>query len=138
MQQLYGAIRSTGANNLVIVGGLRYAFDLSMVGAAPIDGYNILYATHPYDQADKQVAAWDGSWGYLTARAPVIVTEFGSTTTCAGQYNSDVIAYADTHGASWVGWAWYPKNCAFPSLIADWQGTPTAAGAPVRTALMTY
>ena len=138
MQQLYEAVRSTGADNLVVIGGLRYAFDLSMVGAAPIAGYNILYATHPYDQADKQAAAWDGSWGYLTARAPVVVTEFGSTTNCAGKYNSDVITYADTHGASWVGWAWFPQGCAFPSLIADWQGTPTTAGAPVRTALMTY
>jgi hypothetical protein len=98
-------------------------------------GYNIAYATHPYDQTDKQVAAWNGSWGYLTTQAPVIVTEFGSLKTCSGQYNTDLIAYADAHGASWVGWAWYPRDCTFPSLIADWQGTATAAGAPVKSAL---
>ena len=138
MQQLYDAVRSTGADNLVIVGGLRFAFDLSTIGQAPIAGYNIAYATHPYDQTDKQLAAWNDAWGYLTARAPVIVTEFGSLKTCSGQYNSDLIAYADAHGASWVGWAWYPRDCTFPSLIADWQGTPTTAGAPVKTALSTY
>jgi len=138
MQQLHDAVRSSGAHNLVIIGGLRWAFDLSIVGQAPIAGYNIAYATHPYDNADKQAAAWNGAWGYLTDRAPVIVTEFGSLTTCSGQYNSDLIAYADAHNASWTGWAWYPKDCSFPSLIADWQGTPTAAGMPVKAALSSY
>ena len=135
MQQLHDAVRSTGAHNLVIVGGLRWAFDLSTVGQAPIAGYNIAYATHPYDHADKQAAAWNGAWGYLTDRAPVVVTEFGSMTNCSGQYNTDLIGYAEARGASWIGWAWYPKDCSFPSLIADWQGTPTAAGLPVKTAL---
>jgi hypothetical protein len=135
MQQMYDAVRSAGADNLVIIGGLRFAFDLSTIGATPIVGYNIAYATHPYDQTDKQVAAWNGSWGYLTTQAPVIVPSSA---------HSDLLvrpaphAYADAHGASWVGWAWYPRDCTFPSLIADWQGTATAAGAPVKTALSTY
>jgi hypothetical protein len=135
MQTLHDAVRSTGAHNLVIVGGLRWAFDLSGIGNAPIAGYNIAYATHPYDQADKQAAAWTGAWGFLTDRAPVIATEFGSLANCSGQYNSDLIAYAEARGASWIGWAWYPKDCSFPSLVADWQGTPTAAGMPVKAAL---
>jgi len=131
-------VRATGAHNLVIVGGLRWAFDLSIVGRTPIDGYNIAYATHPYDHADTQAAAWTGAWGYLTDRAPVVVTEFGSLTTCSGQYNSDLLAYAESRGASWIGWAWYPKDCSFPSLVGDWLGTPTAAGIPVQAALSSH
>jgi hypothetical protein len=138
MQQLYDAVRSAGADNLVVVGGLRFAFDLSQVGQTPVSGYNITYATHPYDQADKQPVSWNPSWGYLTAKAPVIVTEFGSFKTCSAQYYSDLITYADAHNASWIGWAWYPKDCAFPSLIADWAGTPTAAGSAIKAALSSY
>jgi hypothetical protein len=41
-------------------------------------------------------------------------------------------------GVSWTGWAWYVKDCSFPSLISDWNGTPTAAGAVLQTALKSY
>ena len=78
MQQLYDAVRGAGADNLVIVGGLNYAFDLSGVPSNRISGYNILYATHPYGgTSDKGPSAWDAGWGFLTKTDPVILTEFG-------------------------------------------------------------
>ena len=48
MQQLHDAVRAAGAENLVIVGGLNWAFDLSGVPRSRISGHNIVYATHPY------------------------------------------------------------------------------------------
>lgn len=38
-------------------------------------------------------------------------------------------ARADLRNASWTGWAWWAGDCKFPSLLADWQGTPTLQGA---------
>ena len=35
MQQLYDTVRATGAQNLVIIGGLNWAYDLSGVPAQP-------------------------------------------------------------------------------------------------------
>jgi hypothetical protein len=140
MQQLYDAVRSTGANNLVIAGGLDWAYDLSGVATHHIQGQNIMYATHPYSQNNwKPVSSFDAKWGYLTATDPVIVTEFGDNAgDCASDYSAAVIAYADRAGASWTPWGWYPGGCSFPALIADWEGTPTAMGQVVKDALFRY
>jgi endoglucanase len=144
MQQLYDAVRATGADNLVVIGGLNYAFDLSGVPNYRIAGYNILYATHPYNNSpDRAPTAWDFAWGSLTVTDPVIVTEFGDQTTnadgsCASTYSQEVITYADAHNASWTAWAWFPGGCHFPALITDWNGTPNAPGVVVRTALGGY
>jgi hypothetical protein len=137
MQQLYDAVRSSGATNIVIVGGIDWAYDLSGVPTHLIQGENIMYATHPYDYGNKQPSDWDRAWGFLTATAPVIATEFGSHD-CSTSYTSQLIQYADAHGASWTGWAWYVNGCGFPSLITDWSGTPSAPGQVVKDALATY
>jgi len=138
MQQLYDAVRGAGAENLVLCGGLQFAYDLSAAAQAPVHGHNIVYATHPYNQPNKQPANWDAGFGNLTALYPVMATEFGDTGSCAGDYYSALIAYADAHGMSWSGWAWYPSGCTFPSLVTDWNGTPTAAGQVVKSALLAY
>jgi len=140
MQQLYDAVRMAGADNLVVVGGLEYAYDLSQVTSHRIAGYNIVYATHPYNNsADKAPTSWDQYWGYLTQTDPVIVTEFGDlSTACSGDYSSKLISYADKHGASWTAWAWFPGGCTFPALINDWQGAPSASGTVVKAALAGY
>ena len=52
-------------------------------------------------------------------------------------YNSGLITYSDQHSASWTAWAWY-TGAAFPSIINDWQGTPSPAGMVVQTALQGY
>ena len=147
MQQLYDAIRAAGADNLVIAGGLNYAFDLSGVPANRITGYNILYATHPYGgSADKGPSAWASGFGNLSKTDPVVMTEFGDGADCAGgnytttinTYVSALLSYADQHRVSWTAWAWYASGCTFPSIISDWQGTPTPPGMLVKASLQTY
>ena len=139
MQQMYDAVRAAGADNLVIAGGLNYAYDLSEVSRLRISGYNIMYATHPYGgPSEKAPGAWDSHWGYLAATDPVIVTEFGDLQKCDGAYSQTLITYADRLHASWTAWAWYPGGCSFPALIDDWDGTPSGAGMVVKTALGRY
>jgi endoglucanase len=149
MQQLYNTIRTAGANNIVIAGGLNWAFDLSGVGGAPIQGYNIMYATHPYNTADRAPGSWLSSFGYLAAGdvAPVIVTEFGDfSAACTGQWDTELIAYAAQYQISWTAWAWFTGGCSFPALLSDWKYTPTStsdpnvpgAGQAVKTALAAF
>ena len=131
MQALYDAVRGVGANNLVFIGGLRYAFDLSGVPTHRIKGFNIVYVTHPYAYSDKQPPTWDAAFGFLTATDPVMATEFGDITgACGPSYTDQLIAYADAHGMSWSSWAWWVASCKFPSLIVDWNGTPSEVGLP--------
>ena len=148
MQQLYDAVRGQGAENVVIAGGLNWAFDLSAVGpnAAFIKGHNIMYATHPYNKPDDAQNNWESSFGHLetTDFAPVIATEFGDgpAPNCKGDWDQSLIAFMEAHKGSWTAWAWYPgvdandpQGCHFPALIVDWAGTPSVQGAVVKSNL---
>ncbi len=151
MQDLYDAIRGTGANNVVIAGGNSWAYDLSSVGASGVhvDGYNVMYATHPYERSSSP-SGWESTFGHLETSdfAPVIATEFGDTTvpTCTGAWDHALIQFADANAMSWTAWGWYvtdppgdPQGCGFPSLILDWlDATPTLQGAAVKAALSAY
>jgi endoglucanase len=140
MQKLYDTVRSAGADNLVIIGGLDWAYDLSGVPEHRVVGYNIAYATHPYASSgsERRSRFWDIYWGGLTATDPVIVTEFGDTRTCADDYAREVLDYADAHAAGWTAWAWFPRGCDFPSLLTDWKATPSVLGASIQAALSRY
>jgi endoglucanase len=141
MQQLYDTVRATGAHNLVVIGGLDWAYDLSGVPTHRIEGSNILYASHSYVNSGSEMLSrfWDAYWGFLTATDPVLVTEFGDTdAACSTAYSAEVISYADKHAAGWTAWGWFPKGCTFPSLINDWAGTPSPSGAVVKAALAGY
>jgi endoglucanase len=140
MQALYDAVRATGADNIVVAGGLSYAFDLSGVGATPIEGYNVIYATHPYHPQDPQ-SRWERAFGYLATGdiAPVMATEFGdSSSDCTGDWDRQLIEFADARRISWSAWAWYAGGCQFPSLISDWSYTTTVQGDAVKAALLAY
>jgi len=127
MQELYDTVRGTGANNLVLIGGLDWAYDLSGVATDRITGTNIVYVTHPYDYNNtaRPPSDWDRAFGWLTTTDPVIATEFG-TLDCGTDYVDQLLAYADAHNMSWTAWAWWPPgSCAYPQIISDWTGTPS-------------
>jgi hypothetical protein len=143
MQALYNAVRATGANNVVLIGGLNWAYDLSqVVNGTAVQGYNIVYVTHPYSQngAMDQAAAWGEYFGNLAATAPVMATEFGDNT-CDPTYESSIIAYFDANKISYSGFAWWStgnssSDCMFPTLLSAWPDTPSATGQVVMTALL--
>lgn len=137
MQQLYDAVRSTGARNLVFVGGLDWGYDLTGVPEHRISGFNIVYSTHPY--------IWKKDWVprafFLAETDPVFMGEFGSGD-CSTRTYSDAIELADRLQLSWAAWAWYGAAgsgvCKFPTLIKDWSGAPTPMGEVVKAALARY
>ena len=144
MQDLYDAVRATGAQNVVIAGGVNWAFNLSGAAANAIQGHNIMYATHPYTtnpNSQGSAAQWDGVFGYLATQntAPVIATEFGDrSNSCTGAWDTNLTQYADQHHISWTAWAWWAGDCSFPALISDWDYTATVQGEAVKAALANY
>jgi endoglucanase len=140
MSGLYNAVRNTaGADNLVIIGGVDWAFDLTVMSRRPIAGYNIMLASHPYQ--DKQDFA--GKVDSLASSYPIILTEFGDRSgSCSTTTSSNTINHANQMGFSWTAWAWYPQTgraaCTFPSLISDWNGTVTEQGTVAKNALLAY
>jgi hypothetical protein len=143
MQQMYDVVRSTGAHNVVIAGGLDWAFDLSGVPTHQLRGENIAYATHPYPTGNRQPPTWDERFGNLSATDLVIATEFGDNRPqCDTVYSRAFVDYARAHGLSWTAWAWFSpgeysdeRYCRFPSVIRNWEADPTPQGAIVKAAM---
>lgn len=126
MQALVNAVRGTGANNLVIVAGMVWGYDLSQIASYPIIGTNVVYDTHPYPYGGKEPSTWDAAFGNISANYPVISAESGEYD-CGAGYMSPLLAYFDAHQIGWVAWAWVVQGdpCGYPQLIQNYQGLPT-------------
>ena len=115
MQQLYDTVRATGAENLVIIGGLNWAYDLSGVPGEPDRRLQHRLRDPPLQtrRPQRPPSDWDALRGFLTATDPVIATEFGDIRTrhLHDRLHRSVIAYADAHFAGWTAWAWFPGGC---------------------------
>jgi endoglucanase len=141
MQDLVDAVRGVGANNLVLVGGTNWGFDLSGVPIQPLTGTNIVYDTHPYPYNGKNtVSEWDAAFGELSATYPIISAESGEYD-CQSTFLSQLIPYFDAHHISWLAWAWFVGGnpCNFPQLVTDYNGTPASAmGTYIYQTLLGY
>jgi hypothetical protein len=159
MQDLVNTVRNIGAHNIVIAGGLDYAYaDDGVINAATgtassfaltdSSGNGIMYDAHIYP--------WKSYWvqhvGAVANIFPVIVGEVGhpGQTTYPGIPGSfeaadtwvpKVLEWIDTLNLNWTAWAFYPSANppGLPSLITDWNYTPTSYwGAPVKAKLLSY
>jgi hypothetical protein len=143
MQNLYDAVRSTGAANVVLADGLEWGSDLRMLTAGySLDGFNIAYAYHGYVHDGQNTSrhtpyldtkVWpsidpNGRWAYAG-----MATEFGTAAKnlplipTATNYFKDTIAWFNSHGQSWAVWGWYPGNDPYALLVAR-PATPSSRG----------
>lgn len=74
-EKLINIIRSKGAKQLIIVGGVQYAQDLSWIAKTKINDANIVYASHIYPAHGKE--NWDHWFGTMSESKPVLITEWG-------------------------------------------------------------
>ncbi len=131
MQALLDTIRGTGARNLVVVGGLDWAYDMSgfLSGKQLVDkrGNGVIYANHTYPFKGDTVEKWIGKMEAASKSLPIIVSEFGQ----GGQRNRPVdpawihqtLDAMRSHDWDWIAWDFHPS--AGPTLISDWNYTPT-------------
>ena len=145
MQGLLDAVRSTGAKNIVLAGGLGNAYDLSGIaqGYALEDktGNGIVYSVHFYNWHKN----WEKHFLFLADQYPLFVGETGADIkkmpfVPANQQEDpatwvpDALGMIDKYGLSWTAFSLHPKST--PVLISDWNYTPTAFwGAYVKDAL---
>ena len=130
MNQLVAAVRATGATNVVMVGGLSYASDLSgWLTHQPTDPLNQLALSwHAYRGTSSQGAY---AQAVLGAGIPVIIGETGDNSangTTSAPIITDVTQWADANGASVLPWVWdnwFKTRVTSDLLIKDALGTPT-------------
>ncbi|MGN6598866.1 MAG: cellulase family glycosylhydrolase, partial [Actinomycetes bacterium] len=138
MQSLVDAVRSTGARQPVLAGGLNWAGDLSQwLTYRPTDSAGQLAASaHIYNFSQCNTSScWDSSIGKVAASFPVVTGELGEDD-CGTGFVTRYMDWADAHGVGYLGWTWNTWGCGSgPALIASWDGTPTAFGVAVRDRL---
>lgn len=140
MQKLLDVCREHGARNVVVAGGLDWAYNLTGIacGHALSDpkGNGVLYDSHLYPQkkwftnGDKKTQDWDRIVLSGGGKYPVLIGEFGNG---SDDYQKQVIDFANAHHLPWIAWSLHPG--ARPVLIQDWRYTPTEYGQEVKDAL---
>lgn len=132
MQEMLDTVRAAGANNLVVAGGLNWAYDFSGILAgrqlADPKGNGVVYASHCYDNKGQTVATWIANLEKAAAKLPVIVTEFGGNSGPSKRDPADnwllhVLQAIEDH--QWSFTAWDLHRSAGPALISDWNYTPS-------------
>jgi endoglucanase len=137
MQSLVSAVRSTGARQPLLLGGLNYSAELGgFIAHAPRDPrHQLIAAEHNYGGLSPCGAPCQRGVLSTERRYPVLFSELGETD-CKDGYINRMMAFADRRGIGYLGWAWDAGggwSCdGGPSLISSYSGTPTAFGIGLR------
>jgi hypothetical protein len=141
MQKLLDTVRATGAKNVIIAGGLNWAYDFDGIlegrQLKDPDGNGVIYANHVYNNKGHGVEVWIARMEKATAKLPVIVSEFGGSggpnrrmgrgggpaSPSGDDWLLHVMQVIQDHNWSWTAWDFHPQ--AGPTLISDWNYTPT-------------
>lgn len=136
MAELVAAVRSTGAEQPLLLGGVAWARNLDRwLAHLPPDPLDSLVASnHTYDFA-ACFRACRADLARIARHHPVVTGELGEGD-CRHGYIDDYMPWADRHGISYLGWTWNAHGgwtCrSGPALIRDFDGTPTGFGIGFR------
>ena len=130
MQQLVNSVRSTGANNVLMLGGLSWSNDLSQwMQNEPNDpDHNLAASWHSYSNEGCATAScWNGQAGPVMPSVPVVAGEIGQFD-CQGTYIDPLTKWLESQNASFLAWSWDASHkCYSPQLISNYDGTPTSS-----------
>ena len=131
MQALVDAVRSQGATQPLLLGGVDWANDLSgWLAHLPEDPRHQLVASvHVYStKACNSTSCWSETLAPIAERYPVVAGEIGEFD-CEDHFIDQFMNWSDANNVSYLGWTWNTFDCnSGPALIADTEGTPTAFG----------
>ncbi|KXI30726.1 glycoside hydrolase family 5 protein [Paraglaciecola hydrolytica] len=152
-EQLIDIIYAQDKNVIPLVAGFNWAYDLRPIAEHPIERAGIAYTSHPYPQKtsqdlnsnkDNNFTLWQRDWGFAASDYPVIVTELGWVQADGygahipvkndGSYGPQIVEFMEQRNISWVVWVFDPNWS--PTMISDWQFTPTEQGAFFKQQLL--
>jgi endoglucanase len=139
LPQLLEAVRSTGARQPVLLGGLDWARELrGWLSHLPADpAHAIVASNHTYDYSPCY-SSCRATLSRIARHVPVVTGELGETD-CRHRYIDPYMRWADREGISYLGWTWNADDgwtCkGGPTLISDYAGTPTPFGVGLRNHL---
>ncbi|MCX7773167.1 MAG: glycoside hydrolase family 5 protein [Clostridia bacterium] len=122
-QKLIEAIRRTGADQLIIAGGIDYSHDLSWTERLPLRDSNLAYAAHVFP--DRSHSTWQVYFGKVSEKIPVVATEWGFMDENRNQtkqyyligstmdFGEPLLDFLSEKGIGWVA-AWYDDKWEAP------------------------
>lgn len=135
MQAMVDAIRETGARNVIIAGGLQWAYDLSGIlegyALEDPDGNGIMYSTHVYNWKK----GWQGAFLDAAEQYPIFIGEVGADVKKMHfipeedqedpyTWVPDMLGVIQEYRLNWTGWSFH--TWATPVILTDWATyTPT-------------
>lgn len=136
MRELVEAVRSTGARQPLMLGGIDWSGDLGgwLAHRPPDPAHALVASNHTYDftACYRRCRAVLAS---VAKRVPLVTGELGEGD-CRHGYIDPYMRWADRHGVSYLGWGWFiapDLTCEEgPTLITDYAGTPTRFGIGLR------
>jgi len=140
MQAMVNAVRSTGANNVILLGGEEFSNDLSQeLANMPTDpDHDLAVSWHSYNfntcTQNTNPNCWTTVVAPVMAKVPVVAGEIGEND-CAGGYITPLTQFLEQNGGSFLAWTWNADfQCSSgPGLITDYTGTATAFGAAYKS-----
>ena len=127
--QIVATIRSQGAGQLVICGGVEYSKDLSWFVGHPLEDSNVAYAAHIYPSHGRSM--WDHWFGDLVSEHPVLVSEWGFMQSSSSPETSYLVGSAEDYGQPLldymkeksIGWVacWYDDDWLPPMFESGWK-----------------
>jgi endoglucanase len=151
-QKMVDEIRATGANNIIIAGGLDWSYNLQGIlkGFELKDtpsGQGIVYSSHVYPWKKN----WQKNFLDVAEKYPLFIGETGNPGSwdefkfikeseryepvgLGSEWPGDMIAVIQKHKLNWTAFSFHPK-CA-PAMLTGWDYTPNEHwGALVKRAL---
>jgi hypothetical protein len=140
MQTLVNTVRATGATNVIMLGGIGWAGDLTeWLKYEPHDpDHNLAASWHSYNFSSCVTdSCWSSQIEPVIERVPVIAGEIGEDD-CADNYIDPLMGWLDARSTSYLAWAWNADfGCGSgPGLITNYAGTPTGFGQGYRAHLL--
>jgi hypothetical protein len=132
MQSLVNAVRSAGAANVLMLGGLTWSNDLTQwLSHEPADpSHNLVASWHSYNfNACSVLSCWTGQVAPVAASVPVIAGEIGENE-CSDTYITPLMSWLDSSHIGYLAWTWNAWGCSQGNvLITGYNGSPTPYGA---------
>lgn len=137
-EKIIDSIRAINPSAVCLCAAYNWAYDLTVVADAPVERNNIAYVSHPYPmkRSEPWEEQWEADFGFVADTYPVICTEIGY---CLAEergahipvistdvYGDHITRYFQEKGISFTVWC-FDTGYA-PTLISDWDYTPTTQG----------
>jgi hypothetical protein len=115
---MVNAIRDTGSEHLILLGGVQYSNSLTRwLEYMPVDPLeNLGAAWHVYNfNACSDEACWDQAPFDVAQEVPVVTTELGQDD-CEGDFIQRLMNWLDGSNLGYLAWTWNAHGACQPTV----------------------